>query len=117
MDLNSKKAVIEFDEALISAQEVARAMFYTPHVMGPKMQYSGLLLLSVEGVRNKAAAKKATTALSKVKGVGKVMLDSRQEVVGIQFFGKGKVTSKQLFETLDKAGLKGAQFSSDGKGK
>lgn len=110
MDVNSKKATIEFDEKVISAQEVARAMNYTPHMMGPKMQYGGLLLLSVEGIKDKAAGKKVTSALMNVKGVGKVMVDPRQEAVGILFASKGKVTSKQLIEALEKAGLKGSQF-------
>lgn len=110
MDFITKKAAIEFDEKLISAQEVARALSYTPHMMGPNMQYVGLLVLFVEGVKNKATGKKATAALSKVKGVGKVIVDPRQEAVGIQFTGKGKVTSKQLIEALEKAGLKGGQF-------
>jgi Cd2+/Zn2+-exporting ATPase len=111
VDFTAKRAMIGFDEKVISAQEVARAMSYTPHAMGPNLHYAGILVLSVEGVKNQAAAKKARAALSKVKGVGKVIVDPRQEAVGIQFTATGKVTSKQLIDTLEKAGLEAAQFS------
>lgn len=117
MDFPTKKANIKFDEKIVSAQEVARAMSYTPHMMGPNMQYGGMLVLSVEGLKNKANGKKASAALSKVKGVGKVIVDPRQEAVGIQFTGKGKVTSKQLLDALEKAGLTGSQFGPASKEK
>jgi copper chaperone CopZ len=110
VDFKDKDATVAFDEKVISAQEVARAMSTTPHMMGRNMQYGGILLLSVRGVKEEATAKKATDALSKVEGVSKVTLYPKQEAVGIEFSGKGKVTSKQLIEALEKAGLKGARY-------
>jgi copper chaperone CopZ len=110
VNFKGKYAKAEFDESVISAQEVARAMAVTPHMMGKDMQYGGILLLSVAGVNDEATGKKVTTALSKVEGVAKVTLYSKQQAVGIQFTGKGKVTSKQLIEALEAAGLKGAQY-------
>jgi copper chaperone CopZ len=115
VDFNSKRAMIEFDEKLISAQEVARAMSYAPHMMAPNMHYGGVLVLSVEGVKNKATGKKAASALKKVKGVGQVLVDPREEAIGVQFAATGKVTSKQLIEALDKAGLKAGQYHAQAK--
>jgi copper chaperone CopZ len=102
--------MIEFQEDVISAQQVARAMSATPHMMGRDMQYGGLLVLSVAGVNDKATGTKATAALSNVEGVAKVRLYPQQEAVGIEFSDKGRVTSKQLIEALEEAGLKGTQY-------
>lgn len=110
MDFNGKYATTEFDESVISAQEVGRAMAVTPHMMGRNMRYGGMLLLSIAGFKDEATGKKATAALSKVEGVAKVKLYPQQEAAGIEFTGKGKVTSKQLIEALEAAGLKGTQY-------
>ncbi|MCI0457681.1 MAG: hypothetical protein L0Z62_11985 [Gemmataceae bacterium] len=110
VDFKGKYATTEFDENAISAQEVARAMFVTPHMMGKDMQYGGMLLLSVAGVKDQATGKKATAALNKVEGVAKVTLYPQQQAVGIEFTTKGKVTSQQLIEALETAGLKGAPY-------
>lgn len=104
-------ATITFDENAISAQEVANAMSGTAHMMGKGMQYGGVLVLSVRGVGEGPTATKATQALNKVEGVAKVLLYPRQQAVGIQFTGKGKVTSKQLLDALAAAGLKGTQYT------
>src|SRR5260370_33985365 len=111
-DFKSKSATIEFEENAISAQEVANAMFVTPHMMGKDMQYGGIFLLSVAGVNDEAGGKKATAALSKIEGVAKVTLYPRQQAGGIQFTGKRKATSKQLIEALAAAGLTGARYGS-----
>ena len=108
MDFKGKSAAIEFDESIISAQEAARAMSITPHMMGRDMQYGGILVLSVPGVNEEATGKQAAAALRKVEGVRDVTLFPKQQAVGIEFTGKGKVTSKQLTDTLQRlsTGLK-----------
>ena len=106
MDFKNKNASVEFDESVISAQEVARALSDTPHMMGANMHYGGSLLLKVAGVKDDDTAKKAKEALAKVEGVTKVTTQSQQEAVAVEFGGKGKVTTKQLTEALEKAGLK-----------
>jgi copper chaperone CopZ len=111
VDFKGEYATIKFDENVISAQEAARAMSVTPHMMGRGMQYGGTLLLGVAGFKDEATGKKAKAALSKVEGVEKVKLYPQQEAVGIEFTGKGKATTKQLIEALEAAGLKGAQYS------
>jgi copper chaperone CopZ len=110
VDFKRKDAAVEFDEKVISAQEVARALSDTPHMMGRNMQYGGILLLSIAGMKDEATGKTAKAVLSKVEGVSKVTVYPKQEAVGIEFSGKGKVTSKQLIEALEKADLKGAQY-------
>lgn len=110
MNFGTKNATIEFDEAVISAQEIARALADTPHMMGGNMQYGGSLTLSVAELNDDATGKKAKDALAKVEGVSKVTPFPKQESVSVEFSGKGKVTSKQLIEALDKAGLKGSQY-------
>ncbi len=117
MNFKGKYATIDFDEKVISAQEVARAMYQARHMMGPDMQYGGTLLLSVPGAKDKATGAKATAALSKVEGVAKVTFFPQQKAVSIAFAAKGKVTSKQLIEALEEAGLKGVQYGAVRKGK
>lgn len=110
VDFQGKYATIEFDETVISAQEVARSLSGTPHMMGKDMRYGGIFVLSVPGLKDETAGKKATAALSKVEGVAKVTLYPQQQAVGVEFADAGKVTSKQLIEALEPAGLKGAQY-------
>ena len=54
MNFKGKYATVAFDESVISAQEVARAISDTPHMMGRSMQYGGALLLSVAGVNTQS---------------------------------------------------------------
>jgi copper chaperone CopZ len=109
VDYSGKQATVLFDERIISAQEVARAVSSTPHMMGSTMHYNGHLVLSVPGVKDEVTATKATTALSKVSGVANVTVFPEQEAVGISFSGAGKATTGELIQALAKAGLKGAQ--------
>jgi copper chaperone CopZ len=110
VDFKNKQSTIEFDESVISSQEVAEALSGTPHMMGKDMQYGGILVLSVPGLKDEASGKKAEAALKKVEGVAKVILYPQQQAVGIVFADRGKTTSKQLIEALDAAGLKGTQY-------
>jgi copper chaperone CopZ len=109
VDFAGQYATIEFDENTISAQEVARAISGTPHMMGRGMQYGGVHVLYVGGVNEEATGKKAAAALRAVEGVAKVTLYPKQQAVGIEFTPNGKVTSKQLTDALKGAGLTGEQ--------
>ena len=111
LDFQGKYATVGFKESIISAQEVARVMSNTPHMMGRDMQYGGILVLSVPGVNDEATGKQAAATLRKVEGVRDVTLFPKQQAVGIEFTGKGTVTSKQLTDALKAAGLKGAQYA------
>lgn len=111
----TKWATVEFDESVISAQEVSRAMFQAPHAMGANMKYGGYLMLSVPDAKDKATQTKATTALGKVEGVAKAAYYPQTKAVAIQFADKGKVTSTELLKALEDAGLKATQFSGKAK--
>jgi copper chaperone CopZ len=105
----TKWATVEFDESIISAQEVSRAAFQSPHMMGKDMKYGTFLLLSLPDAKDKATQKKATTTLEKVEGVVKAVYYPQTKFVAIEFAAKGKVTSAQLIQALDDAGLKASQ--------
>jgi len=105
----TKWATVEFDESVISAQEVSRAMFQAPHAMGKDMKYGGFLLLSLPDAKDKATITKATTTLEKVEGIAKAVYYPQTKFVAIQFADKGKVTSTQLIKALEDAGLKASQ--------
>ena len=113
----TKWATVEFDESVISAQEVSRAAFQAPHMMGKDMKYGTFLLLSLPDAKDKAAQKKATTALEKVEGVGKAVYYPQTKFVAISFADKGKVTSTQLIKALEDAGLKANQAGANAKKK
>src|SRR5437868_8508849 len=87
-------------------------MSTTPYMMSKDMQYGGVLVLSVAGVKDNTIGKKAVAALRKVEGVAKVTVFPQQEAVGVEFTSKGKATSKQLLDALKAAGLQGAQYVS-----
>lgn len=105
----TKWATLEFDEGVISAQEISHAMFQAPHAMGKDMKYGGFLLLSLPDAKDKATQKKATSTLEKVEGVAKAVYYPQTKFVAIQFADKGKVTSTQLLKVLEDAGFKASQ--------
>jgi copper chaperone CopZ len=111
VDWQSKNATVDFDENLISAQEVVQAVVATPHMMNRNMHYGAVLYLSVPGVKDRATGDKASAVLGKVEGVAKVTVFPQQEAVGIEFASRGKVTTRQLIEVLQQNGLKGDQFT------
>jgi copper chaperone CopZ len=105
VDWKSKNAHVEFDESIVPAQKLARLIADTPHMMGGKMHYAGLLVLKVAQIKDEATAKPVQEALSKVKGVERVLAYPAQHSVEVQFATKGDVTTKQLIEALKTAGL------------
>ena len=109
MSFPTKWATIEFDESVLSAQELSRAMFQAPHMMGKDMKYGAYLLLSLPDAKDKATITKATTTLEKIEGVAKAVYYPQTKYVAIQFADKGKVTSTQLLKALDDVGLKASQ--------
>lgn len=111
VNINMKSANINFDEKVISAQELARAMTQTAHAMGARERYGAVLVLSVPDAKDKATGAKAVAALKKVAGIANVTFYPQPKTVGIQFADKGKVTSADLISALEKEGLKGSQFS------
>jgi Cu+-exporting ATPase len=105
VDYRTKSAQIEFDEAKLSAQKLARLIAATPHMMGGDMHYSGSLSLHVEGIADEANAKKATDALKGVPGIAKVQVQRKKELLAVRFAAKGEATTEQLLAALTSAGL------------
>jgi hypothetical protein len=99
-----------FDEGLLSAQEVARLMLATPHMMGGDMRYTGAFALKVAGIEDRGKAQAAEDALRNVPGVAKVWMYLKQGAVAVEFSSEGDVSSSQLIEALSAAGLTASEF-------
>jgi copper chaperone CopZ len=115
VNFSNKLATVVFDESVVSAQEVSRAMFLAPHAMGPNMKYGAFLVLSVPDARDKASGAKAIAALKKVDGVAKAFAYPQSKTVAIEFADKGKITSTTLIKALEDAGMKGSLYGSKTK--
>jgi len=105
VDWKTKSATVEFDESSLSAQRVAQQIADTPHMMGRKMHYGGLLVLHVSSVKDKASAQPAEEALKNIKGVERVLSFPAQHAVEVQFASKGDTTTTELIDVLKKAGI------------
>jgi copper chaperone CopZ len=110
VDWKSKKARIEFDEAVLPAQKVAQLIAGTPHMMGRKMRYGAFVLLKVPDVKDDASAKQIKETVSKVKGVHRVIAYPKEHSIGVMFVPKGEMTSQQLIDALGKAGVEAEMF-------
>lgn len=105
VDWRTKNAKIEFDESVLPAQALAQKIAGTPHMMGRGMQYGGWLALKVPSVKDDASGKAVKDALSGVEGISKVAVYPAQHSVGIQFSGKGTMTSQEVIDLLAKADI------------
>ena len=105
VDWRSKNAKVEFDESILPAQVLAQKIAGTPHMMGGNMHYAGWLSLKVPSVRDDASGKAVKDALTKVEGISHVAVYPARHAVGIQFSGKGKMTSQDVVDLLAKAGI------------
>ena len=105
VDWATKSAKVQYDEKVISANQVADAVARTPHMMGRGMTYSGALALSVPAVSDKDSGKTAVEALQKLPGVAKVNAFPTPHTLTVQFKEGAKLSSAQLIDTLDKAGM------------
>ena len=105
VDWRTKNAKIEFDESILPAQALAQKIAGTPHMMGRGMQYGGWLALKVPSVKDDASGKAVKDALAKTEGISQVAVYPAQHSVGIQFSGKGKMTSQEVIDLLAKAGI------------
>lgn len=105
VDWKTKKARAAFDESKLSAQEVANLIAKTPHMMGKKLHYAGSLALKVEELHDKASGDKVTELLTTLQGVKRVVPYPKERVVSVEFSNKGRVTDRELIETLSRAGF------------
>jgi copper ion binding protein len=110
VDWATKSAKVEFDERVLSAQQIANAVTATPHMMGGGMHYGSWLALSVPGIKDEASAKKAETAVGEIKGVVKSTASGAQHTLSVQFSKEGDVSSQQLIDSLEKIGFKASTY-------
>lgn len=110
VDWNTKNAWITFDERVISAQQVARKIATTPHMMGGGMRYQASLALKVPAVKDDVAAEKAKAALAEVPGVAAVYAYPQQQSIAVRFNTSGKATTADLIAALKSAGFEASPF-------
>ena len=110
VDWATKSAKVEFDESVLSAQQISSAVAATPHMMGGAMRYGSWLALSVPGIKDEASAKKAEAAVSEIKGVTKARASDAQHTLSVQFTQEGDVSSQKLINSLEKAGFKASNY-------
>ena len=110
VDGRSNNAKVEFDETSVSAQKLAQLISTTPHMMGGNLRYGGWLALKVASITDAASGKPVQEAASKIAGVKQVTVYPAQHSIGVLFDNNGNLTSQQLIDALDKAGIKASQF-------
>lgn len=110
VDWNTKKATIEFDESVLSAQGLAAAIESTPHMMGGGMRYAGWLALKVPALTDEAGSKKLQETLAKLPGVKQVAAYPAQHSAAVLFTGAGTTSSQQVLDALKEAGFEATRF-------
>lgn len=110
VDWKTKNAQVEFDESAVPAQTLAHLIAETPHMMGGDMEYAGWLALKTPEVKDAKLAEQAKSTLSQIRGVKKVAVYPKQGSIGVQFGGQGKVTTQELIDALQDAGLEASNF-------
>jgi copper ion binding protein len=110
IDWASKNAVVEFDQQQMTAQQLAKAIAATPHMMGGNMKYSGMLVIRVPDIASEGNAEKVKTALANVEGVAKVTINIPKKSVGVAFSDTASVTTTQLIEAMKDAGLEASMM-------
>ncbi len=108
VEWSSKNAWITFDDSVVSAQQIAQTIATTSHMMGRGMRYQASLALKVPSLADVATGETAKSALSKVPGVTQVYVYLPQKSVAVDFSSAGKVTTQQLIEALNQAGIEAA---------
>ncbi len=110
VDWKSRNARVQFDEDLLPAQKLAEMIADTPHMMGGNMRYGGWLALKVHNLIDDATAKQVKEALSDLAGVERVVAYPERHSVAIAFGAQGDLTSGQLIDALDGAGIKAENY-------
>ena len=106
----TKKARGEFDEHVVTAQQVARLIADTPHMMGRHMHYAGWLALRASEIKDEASAKRAQAAVSKIKGIKRVATYPAQLSIGVLFDENGELSTQQLITGLRDEGFQATAF-------
>jgi len=110
VEWTTKNARVEFDESIVTPQQLATHLAATPHMMGGNMRYAGWLALKVPGVDAASAGDKARSTLMQVKGVSAVAVYPQQSAVGVAFAKDGKATTADLLDALKNAGFEATLY-------
>ena len=110
VDWRTKNAKLEFDESQVAAQTISQLIQSTPHMMGGELQYGGWLALKVPALADEETASRVRETLGELEGVKNVKAYLRQKAIGIRFAEDGSLTTQQLVEELEKAGIKASTF-------
>jgi len=112
VDWKTKNAHVQLDEHLLSAQQLAKRIGGTRHMMGGNMQYGGWLALKVPDTKadDDAAWNRLKEALGKTPGVKQVALYKAQSGVGVRFDETGELTSQKLISALAEAGFRAENY-------
>lgn len=110
VDWVTKSAKLTFDESKVTVQGITSTIATTPHMMGGGMSYGSFLALSVPELKDDASAAKAKEALAKLNGVTRVSAFPQQHTMSVQLAAGKDVTTKQLIDVLEAAGMKAATY-------
>ena len=101
----NKLATVDFDESVISAQEVSRAMFQASHAMGANMKYNAFLLLSVPDAKSHVS--EGDSRLEKSRGRGECDLLYADKIGCHPVLRKGKGYQRGPDQRAGKGRLEG----------
>jgi len=110
VDWNSKKATVEFDEAVLPLQGLVAAVEGTPHMMGGGMRYAGWFAMKVPTLTDEASGAKVKETLAKVAGVKTVAVYPVQHSAAVLFAGPGMTSSQQVLDALKEAGIEASRL-------
>lgn len=111
VDWTTKNARIEFDESVLSAQQLTGLIANTPHMMGGDMRYDAWLALKVKGIDKPEIADKTKAFLMKQKGIQNVAFYPQQEAIGVHFTPGGNLTLTKLIKSLGEQGISAQSYS------
>lgn len=103
VSLKDAQAEVDFDANQAPVQALAQAV---EQAGGTRHMFGATLLLSLDGVKDKAAADRVQAALQKVPGVRAVAVLVEKKQATVEFTQKGSSTLKQLTDAVQKAGYK-----------
>ena len=81
------------------------ALALSPLAFGQPSTQSSTAPTNASSARSVASGQKAKEVLTKVEGIRTVAAYPQQHSVGVQFAGKGNVSSQQLIDALAKEGI------------
>jgi copper ion binding protein len=103
VSLEDAQAMVGFNSSQTPIQPLIQAV---EQAGGTRHVFRAVLLLNLDGVKDKAAADKVQSALKKVEGVRDVAVSVEKKEATVEFDPKGYSTMKQLVDSIQTAGYK-----------